>query len=150
MNSLKRHVNHVLWCAGLIMTLTVCNGYGVQYEEEPELKPTKNGKKNHQAADSNNMNIKQQVDFAVADLASRMNMDPHEVGYSGMTPVLWRSSAVGCPEPGLNYTQALVRGVLIMLRVGNKPYRYHGVPAGQPFFCPDERAEPPVPGQNAD
>lgn len=96
------------------------------------------------------LTVKQQVDFAVGDLAARMDMDPHEIVFSGMTPVMWRSGAVGCPDPGINYTQALVGGVLIMLRIENRAYRYHGTPGGEPFYCPDDQAEPPVPGQGAD
>ena len=153
MNQLTKHLNFLAYTAGLIMTLTACDSGGdqspvaqVATEEEatvvkPETIPETSQK---------SLNVKQQVDFAVGDLATRLGMDPDEIGFSGMTPVMWRSGALGCPRPGMNYTDALVRGVLIMLRVENKAYRYHGIPGGQPFFCPDDRAEPPVPGRRAD
>ena len=89
------------------------------------------------------MGREEQVLFARTDLASRLNIGIDEVQLSGMTSVMWRSGAMGCPQEGKQYTDALVPGLLIMLRVGNKAHRYHGIPAGEPFFCPDNLAEAP-------
>jgi len=135
------------------MTLTACNSSGDQptpAKPKVESETTAVEAEMTPAKVRENLSVKQQVDFAVKDLATRMNLEPGEVGFSGMTPVTWRSGALGCPKPGMNYTDALVRGVLIMLRIENRAYRYHGIPGGQPFFCPDDRAEPPVLGPGAD
>lgn len=90
------------------------------------------------------MNKKEQIEFSRQDLAQRLGLDLEEVKLSGAIQVTWRSGAVGCPQPDGNYIDALVPGVLIMLKVGNKPYRYHALPGTQPFHCPDELAEPPL------
>ena len=84
----------------------------------------------------------EQILWARQDLADRLELKMDDVTLSGATPVRWRSGALGCPQPGMQYTQALVSGVLIMLRVGNTAYRYHGIPSGEPFYCTDNRAEP--------
>lgn len=61
--------------------------------------------------------------------------------------VNWGSSAVGCPEEGMNYTQQIVPGVLLLPDADGKIYRYHGRAGVRPFHCPDERAEAPAYGQ---
>jgi len=94
-------------------------------------------------AEMKKMNKQQQILSARQGLASRLKLKLDEVALSGVTPVMWRSGALGCPKAGMQYTQALVRGVLIMLRVGNAAYRYHATPAGEPFYCPDTQAESP-------
>ena len=60
-------------------------------------------------------------------------------------PVTWRSGALGCPRPEMSYTQALVPGILIILKAHDTVYRYHSKLAGQPFYCPRKRVEKPMP-----
>jgi len=71
-------------------------------------------------------------------------------GTTGVVNRDWRSGALGCPEPGMNYTQALVPGALIILAVGKETHGYHAKLGGKPFYCPSERAEEPVYGQDSD
>ena len=85
----------------------------------------------------------EQVLAAREDLAKRLDIALDQVVLSGALPVTWRSGALGCPKPGMAYTQALVPGLSIMLLVKDRAYRYHASRAGMPFHCPDERAEPP-------
>ena len=89
------------------------------------------------------MNREEQILFARNDLSKKMQLELDEVSLSGAGKVTWRSGALGCPEEGQRYTQALVPGVLIMLKVENKPYRYHATPTGVPFYCSDDNAESP-------
>jgi hypothetical protein len=39
--------------------------------------------------------------------------------------VTWRDGSLGCPEPGMGYTQALEPGTRTILEVGGKQYHYH-------------------------
>lgn len=96
------------------------------------------------------MSLRAQVDFARRDLAERLSVEVDEVELSGARPVNWRSSALGCPEPGMQYTDALVPGALIFLRKGSDIHGYHAKHGEKPFYCPRERAEQPVFGQGAD
>lgn len=89
------------------------------------------------------MNKQEQILFAREDLAKRVEIKLEDVKLSGFTPVTWRSGAMGCPKPGMEYTQALIPGVLIMLRIGHTAYRYHSIPSGEPFYCADNMAESP-------
>jgi len=96
------------------------------------------------------MNTKEQIEFSRQDLATRLDLEVDAIKISGATPVNWRSGALGCPKPGMSYTEALVAGIWINLRVDNTIYRYHAAASGQPFYCPDDRAEPPSTAPGAD
>jgi hypothetical protein len=56
--------------------------------------------------------------------------------------VTWRDGSLGCPQPGMNYTQALVNGQLVVLAIGSERFEYHGGPGRPLFFCADPR--PPL------
>jgi hypothetical protein len=84
------------------------------------------------------------VDIAVADLATRLDIDPTEIQIVSVEEVTWPDGSLGCPRPGMSYTQALVDGQLIVLSVDGTDYEYHSGRTGDPFYCPADRATPPV------
>jgi len=53
---------------------------------------------------------------------------------------------MGCPQPDLMYTQALVPGRRLVLTVDGTDYAYHGGQTGEYFFCENPAADPTVPG----
>ena len=96
------------------------------------------------------MNLNGQIEFSVKDLARRLDVSPESIKVSGARRVTWRSGALGCPEPGKNYTEALVPGSVIYLQVDNAIHAYHGKIGTEPFYCPRERAEQPVLDDDSD
>jgi len=90
------------------------------------------------------MNLNTQIAIARTDLADRLGVDIESVKLSGAKTVTWRSGALGCPEPGMSYTEALVPGSVIYLQTDNMLYAYHAKFAEEPFYCPRERVESPV------
>ena len=96
------------------------------------------------------MNMNGQIAFAKTDLAQRLDIPPGSVKLSGARQVTWRSGALGCPRPGMNYTEALVPGSVIYLQVDNVMHAYHAKVASEPFYCPRERVEPPAVGAESD
>lgn len=90
------------------------------------------------------MNLKGQVEYSMKDLAHRLDVPLDAVVLSGANQVTWRSGALGCPEPGMTYTQALVPGSVIYLRVYDMLHAYHARSGSEPFYCPRERVEQPV------
>jgi hypothetical protein len=90
------------------------------------------------------MNLKGQVEYSMKDLAHRLDVPLDAVVLSGARQVMWRSGALGCPEPGMTYTQALVPGSVIYLRANDMLHAYHAKLGGEPFYCPRERVEQPV------
>ena len=60
--------------------------------------------------------------------------------------VTWSDGALGCPEPGRAYTQALVPGWQIRLRAGTEVLDYHASRGGALLLCPPGRAVLPPAG----
>ncbi len=91
----------------------------------------------------------QQVSGAIANLATRSGATAGAISVREARTVTWGSSAVGCPKEGMSYTQAIVPGVLVILKADGVLYRYHGRLKTKLFYCPDERAKEPAygPGQ---
>jgi len=47
----------------------------------------------------------------------------------------WPNGAMGCPQPGVNYTQAMVRGYWIVLKQGGREYDYRVSESGHFVLC---------------
>lgn len=75
-----------------------------------------------------------------ADLASRLNVGQGEIAVTTAQSVVWNDGSLGCPEPGMFYTQALVDGYFVVLTVGETSYNYHASQNGYFLLC--ERAAP--------
>lgn len=77
--------------------------------------------------------------FAVADLAGRLGIDPAGIEIVEMRDVTWGDTSLGCPRPGMAYTQTLVNGSLIRLRAAGRDYHYHSGTGRKPFYCASPR-----------
>jgi hypothetical protein len=75
------------------------------------------------------------IDIAVADLAKRVSIDESDVGVISATLVSWPDAALGCPRKGQQYPQVTTDGSVIVLKVGDKLYRYHSGGSRKPFLC---------------
>lgn len=95
------------------------------------------------SADMANKSRDQQVALAKLSLADTLQISESQISLLSIQSVTWRSGALGCPKPGMMYTQALVPGVLVLLKVGESIYRYHASVGGTPAYCPAERAQTP-------
>lgn len=96
------------------------------------------------------LSVDQQVYAAIDDLSSRVGLPRDAISIHQARSVVWGSGAIGCPKEGMNYTQAVVPGVLVLLQAGDSIYRYHGRAGGALFLCPGERAEAPAYGPGQD
>lgn len=72
---------------------------------------------------------------AISDLATRLGVDPGRIHVESRQEVTWRDGSLGCPKPGMRYTQALVNGYRIVLDCDGKSYAYHGAGGRLPFLC---------------
>lgn len=91
---------------------------------------------------------------ALLDLAQRLGVEPEELEVVSAEEVTWPDGSLGCPQPGMSYTQALVDGSKVVLGYDEKVYIYHAGDDGQPFLCPSEEDKDggyefvPPPGYN--
>ena len=68
------------------------------------------------------------VQAAVQDLADRRSVSAQDITIVGYAEVTWPDGALGCPMPGTLYSQALVDGQQLILRVEGTeqgPASYH-------------------------
>ena len=85
------------------------------------------------------------IDAALADAHRRTGVATTAMTIVSAERVTWSDGALGCPQPGLAYTQALQAGYRIVLRVPGGLLHYHAGLRGAPFLCPADRAVQPQP-----
>ncbi|MFK5647506.1 hypothetical protein ACI3ET_13385 [Ornithinimicrobium sp. LYQ121] len=85
-----------------------------------------------------------EVQAAIADLAQRRSVEVEDVTVAGWAEVTWSDGSLGCPQPGMMYTQALVPGEQLVLGIDDELFSYHAA-TGKPFsYC----ASPMPPSQS--
>ncbi len=72
------------------------------------------------------------MDKILADLEGRTGAQRAEFETLQAEAVQWNDGALGCPEPGQVYTQAIVDGFRVVLKHEGKTYDYHAAAKG--FF----------------
>lgn len=85
------------------------------------------------------------AEVAVADLATRLDVNASEIEVISASRHTWNDGSLGCPEPGQVYTQALTPGYRVIVSDGNEAYAYHGAEGRPLFYCAD-----PVAGSSLD
>ncbi len=70
------------------------------------------------------------IDPVVADVARVANVPPEAVQVISAESVTFPNGALGCPVPGVLYTQVQVDGYRIVLSVGGTTYDYRGTGPG--------------------
>ena len=89
------------------------------------------------------------IEAALDDAANRSTTARADIKVMSAEAVTWPDGSLGCPQPGMMYTQALVAGYRIVLQAGDLVLNYHTAARGKPVFCPASRVTPPVPGQGS-
>jgi hypothetical protein len=84
------------------------------------------------------------LDAALEDAARRASVDRSTITVVSAGAVTWSDGSLGCPAPGMMYTQALVPGYRIVLQAAGQTLNYHSSRAGKPTYCPAERVIPPT------
>jgi hypothetical protein len=85
------------------------------------------------------------VQAALADASRRTGLAFDALQVISATPVTWRDGALGCPQPGRVYTQALVPGYRVRVRGAGQEFDYHAGLRGAVALCPADRAVEPLP-----
>ena len=81
----------------------------------------------------------EKIEVALDDAAQRLTVPRERIEVVSAERVTWADGSIGCPEPGMMYTQALVPGYRIVLRADGHTLNYHASDRGRPAFCPAER-----------
>jgi hypothetical protein len=75
------------------------------------------------------------VEQARQDLASRLSVQADVIEFVSFESVVWPDGSLGCPQPGMMYTQVQKDGYKIVLKFGEQEYAYHGGGSRPPFLC---------------
>lgn len=80
------------------------------------------------------------------DAAQRLGVSTDALVVTRAEAVTWNDGSLGCPEPGMFYTQALVDGYWIVVEAGNQSLDYRATGSGNFRICdrpqPGNRARP--------
>jgi hypothetical protein len=130
-------VTRRLLVAVLLGLLLGCGtGPGDQAEEAPVESPSDSPSESPSESPSSTPSDGA-ADAAVADLAAHLGIEPEAVQVVAVEEVTWRDGSLGCAEPGMVYTQALVDGARITLRAEGVEHEYHQGASGTPIRCAD-------------
>jgi hypothetical protein len=86
------------------------------------------------------------VEQTIADLTERLDVAESAIEFVRADAVDWPDSSLGCPEPGMMYTQVITPGYQVILQAEDDLYFYHSGGAGGFKYCPDAT---PVAGSGA-
>ena len=75
----------------------------------------------------------------VADAAERAGVDAAGVEVLQAEATTWNDGSLGCPEPGMFYTQALVDGYHVILEAGGEEFDYRLTANGGSVLCENGR-----------
>jgi hypothetical protein len=75
------------------------------------------------------------VQQAQQDLATRLNIPVEKIEFIDFEDMVWPDGSLGCPMPGMAYTQVMVEGYRILLQSAGQVYAYHGGGSRPPFLC---------------
>ncbi len=84
------------------------------------------------------------VQAALQDAAARSQLAVSALKVLSADRVTWSDGSLGCPLPGMMYTQALVPGYRIRIAAGGQTLHYHAGPRGPAQYCPPDRVQPPA------
>jgi hypothetical protein len=86
------------------------------------------------------------IEAVLADAVEQTGLALDVLEVQSAEAVTWSDGSLGCPRPGMEYTQALVPGYRIKIRAGERILDYHANRRGYWILCPDGASQDPLPG----
>jgi hypothetical protein len=85
------------------------------------------------------------LDPILKEAAALANVPADKLVIVRAEPVVWSGGSLGCPEPGMMYTQTLVNGYWVVINAAGKTYDFRVGRGGSFRLCPEGRGHPPLP-----
>jgi len=79
------------------------------------------------------------------EAAKLANVPPQQLVIVRAEAVVWNDGSLGCPEPGIEYGQALVNGYWVLIKAAGQTYDFRVGGGGSFRLCPEGRGHPPLP-----
>jgi hypothetical protein len=77
-------------------------------------------------------------------LAAELDLTPEQVAVTGIEPVDWPDTALGCPLPNFDYASKVTPGYRVTLSVDGVDYAVHMARDGTAVVCSTDGT--PIPG----
>jgi hypothetical protein len=90
--------------------------------------------------------VEDAVRAARADAARRLGVSAAALDLVSVDRITWADGSLGCPQPGVMYTMALVPGYRVQLRVNGAVLDYHASQRGALLLCPAGQSRNPAGG----
>jgi len=78
-------------------------------------------------------------EVVLADLLARSGKARSDVTVVSAEAITWNDGALGCPQPGMMYTQALIDGYQVVFDIGGESFDYHLGGGGDFILCEGSR-----------
>lgn len=84
------------------------------------------------------------LDDLIASIASQAGVTPAHVKVVKNEALTWRDGSLGCPEPGMAYSQALIDGYHVVLSVNGETYDMRAARKGRFARCLNPKKPDPL------
>jgi hypothetical protein len=117
-----------------LVSLTVCAACA----DEPKRPPLReyNSVSPQQPMGRNDALPQPVRDALTADAMKRSGLSADKLAIVSAEKTTWNDGALGCPQPGQMYTQAIVPGYRVWVRAGERMLIYHTSESGELVLCP--------------
>ena len=85
------------------------------------------------------------LEAILKEVAALAQVGPDQVAIAHAESVVWSDGSLGCSEPGMAYTQALVKGYWVIVEAAGKKYDFRVGSGGTFRLCPPGQGKPPSP-----
>lgn len=75
------------------------------------------------------------LEKVLEDAGNRTGASRSQIEIISTEKITWNDGALGCPQPNQMYTQALVPGYRIRVRIGDQTLDYHAAETGRFVVC---------------
>ena len=75
------------------------------------------------------------LDAMLQELAGKIDVAVEQIVVTRAQAVVWNDGSLGCPQPGMMYTQALVDGYWVELEAEGQTFDYRVAQTGYFFLC---------------
>jgi hypothetical protein len=83
------------------------------------------------------------LESILKEAAAQAKVDRDQLVIARTQSVVWSDGSLGCPEPGMMYTQMLVNGYWIVVEAAGKQYDFRVGSGGSFRLCPPGQGQPP-------
>jgi hypothetical protein len=83
------------------------------------------------------------LEKVLEDAQKRTGASRSQIQIISTEKITWNDGALGCPQPGRMYTQALVPGYRIRVRIVDQTLDYHAAETGRFVLCTSQAPDNP-------